>query len=324
VARGRDRRAARQRPPADRSQQDQPQRIAAYSLAKTERTAQRGPLARPEILERYEQLAPGSAKLMIDLFGQQAQHRMGIERSVLAGDQLRANLGLSAGWSRAVMFLVGAVVLGLNGQPGLGGVIAGVDMVSLGPSRSWPGTVGRQPSSSSTRISQAQQGAELALATDDISAGRAGWPGPRRWWSGLIRSRLLAPRVKSCSTEYPCSSSQRASGAGAGHPPGSASDHAEYQVVGLPGGVLERGGHVAGFEVGVVFKDLVATGPGGEQVDGEARSRARRVSSARLHGRQRRCARMSESRLCLESGSKAVYKTPVQSFEEQACRSMYC
>src|SRR5437773_2627905 len=62
-------------------------------LAQTEIRAQvtSGPLPSPDILREYDLLVPGAAERFIARFEKQSEHRMHLERTVIEGDDRRAN-----------------------------------------------------------------------------------------------------------------------------------------------------------------------------------------------------------------------------------------
>lgn len=61
----------------------------------------------------------------------QSAHRIDLEKSVIAADIRRANLGVAAGFIVALAFLVGSVVLVLSGYAVAGTIFATVDIVGL-------------------------------------------------------------------------------------------------------------------------------------------------------------------------------------------------
>jgi len=90
----------------------------------------RGPLPPPELLEGYNQVAPGSAQIIIDQFVAQGDHRRYLEKVVIEGDNKRANWGLVSGSTIALVGLLGAfyvISLGYSLE-GLGSVV-----LALGP-----------------------------------------------------------------------------------------------------------------------------------------------------------------------------------------------
>lgn len=53
----------------------------------------KGPVPPPEVMSQYEDLAPGSAKQMLDMAHAQQQHRMDMEKMVVSGNNRRAERG---------------------------------------------------------------------------------------------------------------------------------------------------------------------------------------------------------------------------------------
>jgi hypothetical protein len=58
-------------------------------------------------MEKYEQLHPGTTKMLLELFGEQSRHRMELEKTVINGDSQRANV---AQW---LSFALGITALGI-------------------------------------------------------------------------------------------------------------------------------------------------------------------------------------------------------------------
>jgi uncharacterized membrane protein len=57
-----------------------------------------GPFPSPETLRQFEQLVPGSAEKLFNMFESQAMHRMSLEKSVISSDIRDGNLGLWFGF----------------------------------------------------------------------------------------------------------------------------------------------------------------------------------------------------------------------------------
>ena len=80
----------------------------------------------PEILERYEHLVPGSAKILLGLVGTQTAHRQHLERTAIHGEIRRSYLGLVVGG------IIGLAALALGGYALYKGQsLAGVALVLL-------------------------------------------------------------------------------------------------------------------------------------------------------------------------------------------------
>lgn len=90
-----------------------------------------GPLPPAKELAEYDEILPGAADRIIAMAERQAEHRQTLEAFAVRAEDRRSWGGLIAGGIVAVGFLVGAVVLGLNDQPWLGGVLGGSTLVSI-------------------------------------------------------------------------------------------------------------------------------------------------------------------------------------------------
>ena len=90
-----------------------------------------GPLPHPDILARYDEIAPGSARILIEKFVQQTDHRVALERLVISGDNRRAYLGLGAAFIIAMGGLGLAYVLVTMGHAIEGAIFGGFDFVAL-------------------------------------------------------------------------------------------------------------------------------------------------------------------------------------------------
>ena len=89
------------------------------------------PLADARELAEYDEVVPGAADRIITMAEKQAAHRQGLEAFALKAEDSRSWGGLIVGGIVAVSFLVGAVVLGLKGQPVLGGILGTLDLGSI-------------------------------------------------------------------------------------------------------------------------------------------------------------------------------------------------
>ncbi len=84
-----------------------------------------GPLPQPEILEKYESIVPGSAKLLFDEFQLQGAHRRRMERFVVLSDVIRAQTGLWFGFGLAAYMIYNGTLLLREGHSVNGfGIIA--------------------------------------------------------------------------------------------------------------------------------------------------------------------------------------------------------
>jgi len=68
-----------------------------------------GPLPHPEILKKYEEVVPGTGKVIVETFEKQARHRMSVENVVIASDIKNETLGIfiAGGMGFSGFFLAG-------------------------------------------------------------------------------------------------------------------------------------------------------------------------------------------------------------------------
>jgi uncharacterized membrane protein len=90
-----------------------------------------GPLPHPEVLRGYEELVPGAAERILKMAEEQARHRQGLERIVVAGGSRRANIGMWLGFIISMVVLALSAALILKDHEVAGTVIGSVDLVSL-------------------------------------------------------------------------------------------------------------------------------------------------------------------------------------------------
>ncbi|MBL1377650.1 DUF2335 domain-containing protein [Zobellella iuensis] len=90
-----------------------------------------GPLPSPNVLSGYEKVLVGSAERILMMAEKEQQHRHVMDMTALQGEINKDKRGQQFGLGIAVLFGVMALVLGLSGQPWLGGLIATVDLVAL-------------------------------------------------------------------------------------------------------------------------------------------------------------------------------------------------
>jgi len=93
--------------------QDSRPPVAEYGLFASYR---KSPFPPPEELEKYEKLYPGVAKLFFDNFAKQTNHRMELEKTVIEGDNKRANVAQVLSFFITLAFLVMAIVLFITGK----------------------------------------------------------------------------------------------------------------------------------------------------------------------------------------------------------------
>ncbi|MDR1249035.1 MAG: DUF2335 domain-containing protein [Treponema sp.] len=88
-----------------------------YSLTAAFR---QGPLPPPAELEKYEGLYPGATRLLFDNFINQSNHRMELEKTVIKGDNRRADIAQWLSFAIGITALVGGFLLILKGKDGFG------------------------------------------------------------------------------------------------------------------------------------------------------------------------------------------------------------
>ncbi|MDP3779081.1 MAG: DUF2335 domain-containing protein [bacterium] len=83
-----------------------------------------GPLPHPDIMERYEQIVPGSADRIIKKFESQTEHRQKLESRFVLAEMIRSIGGLVGGFIIAMTALVGGIYTVLKGHTFLGGSLS--------------------------------------------------------------------------------------------------------------------------------------------------------------------------------------------------------
>ena len=90
-----------------------------------------GPIPSPRVLEGYERIVPGSAKLIIRDAHKQSRHRRELELAVILGANRRSDRGLIIGALLAGSSIVLGFVAILLGHDVAGGLLATGSVVSL-------------------------------------------------------------------------------------------------------------------------------------------------------------------------------------------------
>lgn len=85
----------------------------------------------PEIIEKYEKIYPGAAKIIFENWDSQVKHRHGLEKSVVQTDNLRSILGVIFGFVVALATIGGGVYTALNGLPLFGGGLSLAGLVMI-------------------------------------------------------------------------------------------------------------------------------------------------------------------------------------------------
>jgi uncharacterized membrane protein len=90
-----------------------------------------GPVPHPEIIERYEKIYPGAAKMIFEEWDNQVKHRQGIEKSVIKTDNLKSLLGVFFGFIIAMTTILGGIYTAVQGKPFLGGALSFTGLAML-------------------------------------------------------------------------------------------------------------------------------------------------------------------------------------------------
>ncbi len=90
-----------------------------------------GPLPPLELIEGYENLHPGSAKLIFEIFEKQSLHRIKLEDTVVTAQQRQSGRGQNYALIVALSFLGVAGLCILMGHDVSGGVLGSVDVLGI-------------------------------------------------------------------------------------------------------------------------------------------------------------------------------------------------
>jgi uncharacterized membrane protein len=90
-----------------------------------------GPLPHPNILQKFEEVVPGSAARIIDWAENQTTHRQALEKRVIASDIFRANSGLICALVIALSGMWLGYLLIKEGFEITGSLFAGTTLLSL-------------------------------------------------------------------------------------------------------------------------------------------------------------------------------------------------
>lgn len=90
-----------------------------------------GPVPHPEIIEKYEKIYPGAAKIIFEEWDSQVKHRHYIEKSVVWADNVKSILGVIFGFIAVVSAIAGGVYTALNGLQLFGGGLSFAGLAML-------------------------------------------------------------------------------------------------------------------------------------------------------------------------------------------------
>jgi uncharacterized membrane protein len=105
-------------------------KIIAQRLS-VEASSYRGPLPPPGDLAEYEKTLPGAADRIFKMAEHQAEHRQGLEKSVVDAGNARAGRGLTLGFTISLVVLGLGGVFVLTGHDWAGVSLMGTTLVSL-------------------------------------------------------------------------------------------------------------------------------------------------------------------------------------------------
>jgi uncharacterized membrane protein len=102
---------------------------AVAQFRKTELYA--GPLPHPEILQKFEQILPGSADRILKQAEDQTKHRIELEKKVVSADIIKSYMGLVFGFLIGMVGILGGIYLARLGFDVYGPILSGGSFVTL-------------------------------------------------------------------------------------------------------------------------------------------------------------------------------------------------
>lgn len=91
-----------------------------------------GPVPPPEIIEKYERIYPGAAKIIFEEWDGQVKHRHHIEKGIVWTDNIKSILGVIFGFLAVMAAISGGVYTAISGLQLFGGglSLAGLAMIA--------------------------------------------------------------------------------------------------------------------------------------------------------------------------------------------------
>jgi uncharacterized membrane protein len=116
-----------------KSKQDLPQPKPQSELLRVTaaKSSFSGPLPPPEILEKYEQIYPGAAKIILDAFQDQGKHRQALERAVVRQGARDSLVGLIFAFIIGITTILTGGYCIIIGQPFAGAFLGGSGLSGL-------------------------------------------------------------------------------------------------------------------------------------------------------------------------------------------------
>lgn len=109
--------------------------ITSVSVSHTSEERFYSPLPPPAYLRQYDEMAPGSARMIIEAGARQTNHRIELENTVIPAQVRRANYGLLCAFLLGLLGIGGGIAIALivPTQAGTitGGVLSGTTLVGL-------------------------------------------------------------------------------------------------------------------------------------------------------------------------------------------------
>lgn len=109
-------------------------KTASASVVSTRESVQisiSGPLPAPRLLAEYDTVLPGLAERIVNRWEMQSDHRMALEKTVIDGDNVRANWGLVSATLISLSVLGVSAVLAMHDHETVAAVLAGIDVAAL-------------------------------------------------------------------------------------------------------------------------------------------------------------------------------------------------
>jgi uncharacterized membrane protein len=107
----------------------QPDRNGVVKVAQAESFS--GPLPHPDILSRYDSVHPGAAKIILDAFQNQGQHRQQLESIVVRQGSRDSLLGLIFAFIIGMTVICGGIYCINNGHEISGAIVSGSGLTGL-------------------------------------------------------------------------------------------------------------------------------------------------------------------------------------------------
>lgn len=105
--------------------------LKLFSFTLVKQSLHSGPIPSPDSLGKYNTIIPNGADRIMKMAENQQEHRIKIEDKVIASQSIQSILGQIFGLIIGVFGIVGGVILGMYGNPYVGGVIGGGTVISL-------------------------------------------------------------------------------------------------------------------------------------------------------------------------------------------------